>query len=95
MRSGPCEQLWPYTCELFDEQEEDRTLVRLGIAPALTELEAKWSARIDGVLREATLERPAAVPYRWYGRRGAHSEHLGYMLADMQYLQRTYPGAEW
>ena len=88
-------QLWPYTREFFDEQEDDRTLVRLGVAPALKEVEPNWSARIDGVLREATLERPTAVPYRWYGRRGVHTEHLGYMLADMQYLQRSYPGAEW
>ena len=88
-------QHWPYTRELFDEREEDRTLVRMGIAPALIEVETGWSARIDSVLSEATLERPADVPYRWFGRRGAHSEHLGYMLADMQYLQRTYPGAAW
>jgi len=88
-------QHWPYTRELFDELEEDRTLVRMGIAPAMTEVGLGWSARIDGVLSEATLERPTAVPYRWFGRRGAHSEHLGYMLADMQYLQRTYPGAAW
>jgi ring-1,2-phenylacetyl-CoA epoxidase subunit PaaC len=88
-------QHWPYTRELFDEREEDRTLVRSGIAPALTEVGSAWSARIDGVLSEATLERPTDVPYRWSGRRGAHSEHLGYMLADMQYLQRTHPGAAW
>jgi ring-1,2-phenylacetyl-CoA epoxidase subunit PaaC len=88
-------QLWQYTRELFDEREQDRTLVHLAIAPPLAEVEVAWSARVEGVLSEATLERPAAVPYRWFGRRGAHSEHLGYMLADMQYLQRTYPGAEW
>ena len=88
-------QLWPLTREMFDEQESDRALARLGVAPVLGEVEAEWLARIDGVLREATLERPASVPYRWFGRRGAHSEHLGYMLADMQYLQRTYPGAKW
>jgi ring-1,2-phenylacetyl-CoA epoxidase subunit PaaC len=88
-------QHWPYTREFFDERDEDRTLVRLGFAPALAEVASSWSARIDGVLGEATLERPTTVPYRWFGRRGVHSEHLGYMLADMQYLQRTYPGAEW
>jgi ring-1,2-phenylacetyl-CoA epoxidase subunit PaaC len=88
-------QHWPYTRELFDERDEDRILVRLGIAPALTEVASGWSARIDGVLGEATLERPAVAPYRWFGRRGVHTEHLGFMLADMQYLQRTYPGAEW
>ena len=89
------DQLWPLTREMFDEQECDRILVRLDVAPVLSEVEAEWLARIDGVLREATLEQPASVPYRWFGRRGAHSEHLGYMLADMQYLQRAYPGAQW
>jgi ring-1,2-phenylacetyl-CoA epoxidase subunit PaaC len=87
--------LWPYTRELFDEQESDRTLQQIQLAPAPTSLEAAWSARIDRVLSEAQLERPASVPHRWFGRRGAHSEHLGYMLADMQYLQRTYPGSQW
>jgi len=89
------DQLWPFTCEMFDEQDPDRLLVRLGIAPPMADIEAGWSALIDEVLREATLERPARVPYRWFGRRGIHSEHLGYLLADMQYLQRTYPDARW
>jgi ring-1,2-phenylacetyl-CoA epoxidase subunit PaaC len=80
---------------MFDEQDSDRLLVRLGIAPPMADIEAGWSALIDEVLREATLERPARVPYRWFGRRGVHSEHLGYLLADMQYLQRTYPDARW
>ena len=85
---------WPYTHELFDEREPDHTLLHLGIAPALVNVGPR-SARVDDVLDDATLARPAAVPYRWFGRRGVHSEHLGYMLADMQYLQRSYPGAEW
>ena len=89
------DQYWPYTVEFFDTQENDLALARLGIAPALAEVERDWLARIDAVLNEATLERPAPTPFRWSGRRGAHSEHLGYLLADMQYLQRTYPGAEW
>jgi ring-1,2-phenylacetyl-CoA epoxidase subunit PaaC len=89
------DQHWPYTRELFDVREQDRALARLGIAPLGTEIEPAWSMRIDAVLQEATLQRPASGPYRWFGRRGMHSEHLGYMLADMQYLQRTYPGAEW
>jgi ring-1,2-phenylacetyl-CoA epoxidase subunit PaaC len=89
------EQLWPYTREMFDEQAPDRALAEGGIAPSPASLEAGWSARIGGVLREATLSMPAPVPYRWHGRRGVHSEHLGYLLAEMQVLQRTYPGAQW
>jgi len=50
---------------------------------------------VASVLAEATLEQPASTPYRWHGRRGVHSEHLGHLLAEMQYLQRAYPGAQW
>jgi len=89
------EQLWPYTREMFDEQAADRELAERGIAPSAASLEAGWTTRIEGVLREATLALPPQVPYRWHGRRGIHSEHLGYLLAEMQVLQRTYPGAQW
>jgi ring-1,2-phenylacetyl-CoA epoxidase subunit PaaC len=89
------ERLWPYTREMFDEREVDRELARLRIAPPPADIEPAWSARIERVLREATLALPAATPYRWHGRRGVHSEHLGYLLAEMQYLQRAYPGAQW
>ena len=44
---------------------------------------------------DATLARPAHQPYAWHGKRGVHTEHLGHMLAEMQHLQRTYPGARW
>ena len=47
------------------------------------------------MLADATLMRPADVPYGWFGKRGEHTEHLGHLLAEMQVLQRTYPGASW
>ncbi len=89
------EKLWPYTVELFAEDELDHAMAEQGVAPPLAEVRAAWSARIDGILAEATLNRPADRPYSWHGKRGQHSEHLGYLLAEMQYLQRTYPGARW
>jgi len=89
------EDLWRFTDELFVADEVDERLARAGIAPALADLKPRWSARIDATLREATLERPAPSPYPWYGKLGVHTEHLGYMLAEMQHLQRTYPGAHW
>jgi ring-1,2-phenylacetyl-CoA epoxidase subunit PaaC len=88
-------ELWRFTTELFAADEVDDTLAAAGIAPALGALQPRWLARIDEVLREATLVRPAAVPYQWHGKRGVHTEHLGHMLAQMQHLQRTYPGAQW
>jgi ring-1,2-phenylacetyl-CoA epoxidase subunit PaaC len=88
-------ELWRFTTELFAADEVDGVLAAAGVAPKLTELQLRWSARVDAVLREATLERPPAVPYQWHGKRGVHTEHLGHMLAEMQHLQRTYPGARW
>jgi ring-1,2-phenylacetyl-CoA epoxidase subunit PaaC len=66
-----------------------------GIAPDAAQLRANWSRRLDEVLKEATLTRPADSVYPWHGRAGVHTEHLGYLLAEMQFLQRAYPGAQW
>jgi ring-1,2-phenylacetyl-CoA epoxidase subunit PaaC len=91
----PLNELWRFTTELFAADEVEEEVAAAGIAPRLTELQPRWSARIDEVLQEATLVRPAAIPYQWHGKRGVHTEHLGHMLAEMQHLQRTYPGAQW
>jgi ring-1,2-phenylacetyl-CoA epoxidase subunit PaaC len=87
--------LWPYTVELFAEDDLDRLMADSDVAPRLSEVRSGWMRRIDELLAEATLERPADRPYSWHGKRGEHSEHLGYLLAEMQYLQRAYPGARW
>ena len=89
------ESLWPYTVELFAEDDLDRAMADAGIAPRLSDVQAAWSARIDAILAEATLTRPIDRPHSWHGKRGQHSEHLGYLLAEMQYLQRAYPDARW
>jgi len=91
----PLNELWRFTTELFAADEVDEVLAAAGVAPRLAELQPLWSARIDEVLQEATLVRPAAIPYQWHGKRGVHTEHLGHMLAEMQHMQRTYPGARW
>lgn len=87
--------LWRFTDELFTPDEVDEQMAAAGVAPQLGELQPRWSAHIDEVLREAALQRPASVRYPWHGKRGVHSEHLGHMLTEMQHLQRTYPGAQW
>lgn len=89
------DSLWPYTVELFAEDDLDSSMADSGIAPRLSEVYAAWSARLDAILAEATLQRPADRPHAWHGKRGQHSEHLGYILAEMQYLQRAYPDARW
>ena len=87
--------LWRFTQEFFAADEVDEAMVREGVAPALSELATRWSARIGEVLLEATLKRPADVRYTWHGKRGDHTEHLGYLLAEMQFLHRSHPGATW
>jgi ring-1,2-phenylacetyl-CoA epoxidase subunit PaaC len=89
------ELLWPYTVELFAADDLDRQMADTGVAPQLSEVHAAWGARIDAILNEATLKRPDDRPHAWHGKRGQHSEHLGYILAEMQYLQRIYPDARW
>jgi ring-1,2-phenylacetyl-CoA epoxidase subunit PaaC len=89
------EELWRFTGELFDADEIDRALAAERVAPDPAAIQPRWSARIDEVLWEATLARPADVPYKWHGKRGIHTEHLGHLLAEMQHLQRTFPGAQW
>jgi ring-1,2-phenylacetyl-CoA epoxidase subunit PaaC len=89
------EALWRFTPELFTADALDDEIAALGVGPRLESLRPKWLARIDEVLSAATLTRPADVPYPWHGKKGQHSEHLGYLLAEMQFLQRTYPGAQW
>lgn len=87
--------LWKFTHELFAPSAVDQQAAAAGIGPDLTALQPAWAARIDETLREATLVKPADVVYGWHGKRGQHSEHLSRLLAEMQSMQRTYPGAKW
>lgn len=87
--------LWRYTAELFDRDEVIITLEEADVIPSIDEVKRKWSQKIDEILEEATLERPKEEFFASGGRKGIHSEHLGYMLTDMQYMQRTYPNATW
>lgn len=89
------ESLWRFTPELFADDEVDQAVAAEGIAPLPSTLQAAWSARVDEILREATLKRPGDTHYPWHGKRGHHTEHLGYLLAEMQFLHRAYPGASW
>ncbi len=89
------DRLWPFTGELFQENSSEQALVRAGVAADLACVKVAWARRVSDLLHEATLQVPAETPYRWFGRRGAHTEHMGYLLADLQYLQRVHPGARW
>lgn len=87
--------LWRFTHEMFVASPVEQEAAARGIAPDPASLAAGWAVRVDDVLKEATLTRPADVTYAWHGKRGQHSEHLSRLLAEMQVMQRTYPGAQW
>lgn len=87
--------LWPYVNEFFAACPFDDAVKAAGIGPAWGELEAQWRAQVEPVLTEATLEVPTTTPFKSYGKFGRHSEHMGHILSEMQYLQRAYPGGEW
>ena len=87
--------LWPYTAEWFADDEVDTQAASGGIGPAWSTLQPAWRAELDPVLAEATITPLADTPFRSTGKRGVHSEHMGFLLAEMQSLQRAFPGAVW
>ncbi|MCB0792787.1 MAG: phenylacetate-CoA oxygenase subunit PaaC [Flavobacteriales bacterium] len=89
------DDLWTFTGELFVEDDVQKELEKAGIAPASGPIKAAFDSTVNEVLKEATLKRPEDGFMAEGGRDGRHTEHLGYILAEMQYLQRAYPGAEW
>jgi ring-1,2-phenylacetyl-CoA epoxidase subunit PaaC len=93
------DDLWPYTGELFAGDAVDEALVQAAIVPDLAALQPRWQAAVAAVLDEATLTVPTGT---WMqgarqrgGKQGVHTEHLGHLLTEMQFLQRAYPGASW
>lgn len=87
--------LWPYVGELFENDELLGRLISDGVAPDPAELQRAWEGTVIPVLAEATLDIPATPFKPGTGRSGRHSEALGYLLAQMQYLHRLHPGATW
>ncbi|RIK87134.1 MAG: phenylacetate-CoA oxygenase subunit PaaI [Hyphomicrobiales bacterium] len=89
------DELWPYTGEMFLSDAADEAVAAAGIAPAPASLREGWRDTVAAVLAEATLKEPAGAYAHKGGRSGRHTEHLGYILAEMQFLQRAYPGSTW
>lgn len=89
------QDLWLYVPELFESDAVDEAARASGLGPAWGELREPWLAEMRGILDEATLTLPAETPFRSTGKRGVHSEHMGYVLAEMQTLQRSFPGGAW
>jgi ring-1,2-phenylacetyl-CoA epoxidase subunit PaaC len=89
------DDLWPYADELFESDAIDRQMAEIGFGADPADARPAFDATLDRILDQATLTRPVGVPGQTGGRRGVHSEHLGHLLAEMQYLQRAYPDATW
>lgn len=87
--------LWPFFNELFDSDAIDSAAVEQGLGPAWSSLKDDWQAHVGEVLRDAGLAEPKASAYVSAGRLGIHSEHMGHLLAELQYLQRAFPGGRW
>ncbi len=88
-------QLWGYIPEMFEMSDDERQLLDAGIAVDRSALEENWTSTVHTILKEATLAIPDEDWSIGGGRDGMHTEHLGFLLAEMQFLQRTYPGQQW
>ena len=87
------DQVWPYAFELFESDELTQSLHGIAVDPA--SLQPAWQDTVEAVLKEATLSVPETDWRPTGGRRGAHTEAFGYLLAEMQHLHRSHPGATW
>ena len=89
------EELWQYTGELFEMDEVDNELLKTGTSVDISKLKSKWDEIIDSTLKTAKLNRPKDSYMASGGKKGIHTECLGFLLAEMQFLQRAYPNAKW
>jgi ring-1,2-phenylacetyl-CoA epoxidase subunit PaaC len=89
------DDLWTYTDELFHLTEADEAMVKEGIGVDVTKLKEAYYNQVNEILEVATLKTPESKYFQKGGKQGIHTEHLGYLLSDLQYMQRTYPNMEW
>ncbi len=89
------EDLSPYLGELFEDDDISRNLADEGILPAPSSLQPHWERTVGGIFAEADLQMPEIALRQRGGRTGIHGESMGHLLAELQHMQRTYPGAQW
>lgn len=87
--------LWVFTDELFHQTDADKAMVLEGIGVDVTQLKQSYYQKVSAILEEATIEVPKIEYFQKGGKQGIHSEHMGYILTEMQYMQRTYPNMNW
>jgi len=89
------DELWRFGAELFESDAVDEAAAKSGLGPRWGDLKTDWSKEMDSILSEAQLAAPAETTFLSTGKQGRHSEHMGFILTDMQYLQRAFPGGTW
>ena len=89
------EELWMYTGELFEMDALDTELLNLGVAVDNSALKSEWDKMVNNTLAKAKLTRPEDAYMATGGKKGLHTEYLGFILSEMQFLQRAYPDAKW
>ena len=87
--------LWVFTDELFHQTDADKAMVSEGIGVDVTQLKQSYYQKVSAILEEATIEVPKNEYFQKGGKQGIHSEYMGYILTEMQYMQRTYPNMNW
>ena len=88
-------ELWMFIAEMFDMDEVDTILIKEGIVPDLSKIKASWDKHIQTVFAEATIQIPTTTFKQKGSKEGKHSEHLGFLLAEMQSVHRSFPDAKW
>jgi ring-1,2-phenylacetyl-CoA epoxidase subunit PaaC len=87
--------LWVFTDELFHQTDADKAMVSEGIGVDVTQIKQSYYQKVSAILEEATIEVPKIEYFQKGGKQGIHSEYMGYILTEMQYMQRTYPNMNW
>lgn len=87
--------LWTYTDELFHQTEADKEMVEQGVGVDVKKLRERYYSEVERILDEATIEMPKSKYFQKGGKEGIHTEHMGYILTELQYMQRTFPEMEW
>jgi ring-1,2-phenylacetyl-CoA epoxidase subunit PaaC len=89
------DQLWEYTSGLFEAGPDELAAAADGVGPDLTNIKALWDEKVSEVLSISTIKKPMSTWMQKGGKYGDHTEHLGFILSDLQFLQRAYPDAKW
>jgi len=89
------DDLWRFTDELFQLTDSDKAMVELGVGVDVSELKAEYYTQVSQILEEATLTVPESKYFTKGGKEGIHTEHMGFILSELQYMQRTFPNMKW